>query len=400
MNKNDLAPAVRETEMPRRRFLRNSMLLAAPVALMAAGVSPAFAALYQPPSRARGSAVLNARDWGAYGDGVHDDTTALQNAINALPADGGTLYVPAGTYLIDAERKLRLRGSMHLQLAPDAVLRAKPNAVERAYVLIAFNVSDLEISGGRIIGERDDHIGTTGQWGHGIMIRGCTRVTIRDIHVSKCFGDGISLGSAMLATGGPYKACSEVAIANVVSTGNRRHALTIGGARHVYVYDSEFSSSAGVPFPACGIDMEADAVGPTSYHIHVENCLIANNEGNGIEVHDKTSGIVVQRCKIHSNNSYGVVSVGVSDVYVASNSIRYNGLAGVAVRSGCNNHQISRNSFYYNCKRFHKTTPTLQTQATTIYGYRYDGHTEISESTDIRVTYNDYYDATFLNRFL
>lgn len=35
---------------------------------------------------------------GAYGDGFNDDTSAAQSAIDALPASGGTVYFPAGTY--------------------------------------------------------------------------------------------------------------------------------------------------------------------------------------------------------------------------------------------------------------------------------------------------------------
>lgn len=46
------------------------------------------------------STVVNVRDFGAKADGSTDDTTAIQNALNAVSSKGGTLYFPVGTYKI------------------------------------------------------------------------------------------------------------------------------------------------------------------------------------------------------------------------------------------------------------------------------------------------------------
>lgn len=42
---------------------------------------------------------FNVRDFGARGDGMADDTAAIQAAINAAPNGGSTIYFPAGTYI-------------------------------------------------------------------------------------------------------------------------------------------------------------------------------------------------------------------------------------------------------------------------------------------------------------
>ncbi|MEU8588977.1 glycosyl hydrolase family 28-related protein [Streptomyces sp. NPDC048664] len=45
---------------------------------------------------------INVLDYGATGNGSTDDTTALQSAIGAVPASGGTVVFPAGTYKISS----------------------------------------------------------------------------------------------------------------------------------------------------------------------------------------------------------------------------------------------------------------------------------------------------------
>ena len=42
----------------------------------------------------------NVKNYGAAGDGTTDDTTAIQNAINAMPNTGGVVFLPPGTYKI------------------------------------------------------------------------------------------------------------------------------------------------------------------------------------------------------------------------------------------------------------------------------------------------------------
>jgi hypothetical protein len=44
--------------------------------------------------------VVNVKDFGAVGDGVADDTAAIQAAFNFVPASGGEVIIPKGTYII------------------------------------------------------------------------------------------------------------------------------------------------------------------------------------------------------------------------------------------------------------------------------------------------------------
>ena len=64
------------------------------------------------------SCAVDVREFGAKGDGVTNDTTAIQNAINCLPK-GGRLIFPAGTYLTFP---LMLKNHIILQFTEGATL--------------------------------------------------------------------------------------------------------------------------------------------------------------------------------------------------------------------------------------------------------------------------------------
>jgi hypothetical protein len=55
--------------------------------------------------RDRAADVVNAKDFGAVGDGVADDTAAIQAAIDHAAINGLTVVVPAGTYIVSGSAK-------------------------------------------------------------------------------------------------------------------------------------------------------------------------------------------------------------------------------------------------------------------------------------------------------
>jgi hypothetical protein len=74
-----------------------------PFALMPAAEARA-SVVFQPhhikaPPQVKAVPVNNVRDFGAVGDGVIDDTNAIQNAANNAAATGRGVFFPAGTYL-------------------------------------------------------------------------------------------------------------------------------------------------------------------------------------------------------------------------------------------------------------------------------------------------------------
>ena len=84
------------------------------------------------------TACISVRDFGAVGDGVADDTNAIQNAIFACPVNGRVL-VPAGIYHV---RPLVLKSDMTLDLKDGAILQGDTN--EENYPLLPGEILDAQ----------------------------------------------------------------------------------------------------------------------------------------------------------------------------------------------------------------------------------------------------------------
>jgi parallel beta-helix repeat protein len=289
-----------------------------------------------------GSKTINVRNAGAKGDGRHDDTRAFQAAINSLPSSGGTITVPAGTYMIDALRSINLRSHVRLKMSSGAKLVAIPNSSQRSYVIKAWKVNNVEISGGAIVGERAKHRGSSGEWGMGIDILASKKVYVHDVKVSDCWGDGVYIG----AIGHVGVPSTDVTLNHVVSTNNRRQGLSFGPVNRVYVVNSTFSNTHGTN-PEAGIDLEPSTQG-TAANVRIERTTIAGNAGSGIELQAHVTGLVMASNTIKGNHGFGVYSGGAASSTFTGNLVTENGLDGISVRPASHNLRIAGNTVTYN----------------------------------------------------
>ena len=75
--------------------------------------------------------VLDVRDFGAAGDGVADDSAAVQRAQRALPAAGGVIAFPPGVYAIGGTGIVLMKSSVTFRGAGEAqtiLRRLQPGA--------------------------------------------------------------------------------------------------------------------------------------------------------------------------------------------------------------------------------------------------------------------------------
>lgn len=242
--------------------------------------------------------TVNVRNFGALGNGVADDTAAIQSAIDSLGANGGVVIVPAGDYRIDVDVNptgddfggIKVKSNIHLVIQKGAKLRAFASDKTFTCVVQAYKVSNVTISGGgTIIGERYIHIGTTGEHGMGVAVFGSVGVTIEDLIIQDCWGDAVYVGYANV--GGVYTPSSQVFVRNNTLKSSRRQGVSVVYTDVFEVSGNTILDIQGAP-PEAAIDLEPDT--PARQN---SNGIVSNNKsfntGQGITMYVSNENMVI-----------------------------------------------------------------------------------------------------------
>jgi parallel beta-helix repeat protein len=276
------------------------------------------------------------------GDGLTDDTAAFARAIASLGTAGGMVYVPGGTYLIDPLQSVRLTSNITLQLASDAVLKAKAVGTTSYSIVLACDVQNVCIAGGTIIGERNAHLGTTGEWGMGVRVIGSSDVRIDGVQILDCWGDGIYVGATAA-----HGESQRVTISKCIVRNNRRQGISITGCVGALVEDCEVTDTNGID-PESGIDLEPNAMLRVN-DVTIRNCIAVRNSGFGILLNGgNVTDVRVESCQLKDNARDGSWVNDASRCTFRNNTVERNSWCGLRL-TGANNNQLLSNTFGSNC---------------------------------------------------
>lgn len=230
--------------------------------------------------------VANIRDpkfeGGAKGDGVTDDTKAIQAAHDSLPNGGTIIYPPSsGAYMVDGNYQptrsqyggIKPKSNQHIKL-DGCEVKALPSRHGESSVFNLHDVSNVRISGGRITGEKSTHIGNGGEWGHGISLWSATNIVIDGCEISDCWGDSIYLGSSG-RNGNTY--CDNVTIMHTNLHDSRRQGISVIAGKNIRIINNFIHDIGGTAPQAC-IDLEPDNGAYPNQNITIDSNRLLNGE--------------------------------------------------------------------------------------------------------------------------
>jgi hypothetical protein len=236
--------------------------------------------------------------FGAKGDGVTDDTEAFNKMI---ASDNDSFYVPQGTYMIDGSVSIKMKSNSSMLLHNAAILKCIPNNLERYVIVKIEDCENVSISGGVILGDREAHDGTTGEWGMGIDVRTSKNVSISNMEISHCWGDCICIAckSDPNVIAGSNRS-EDVKIVDCYLHHNRRCGISIIGCVGGLIQNVKVTDVSGTPAEE-GIGFEVSYPDYPNENFVVENVLVERCSF-GINLTNTVDGITIKNSVFKSGS--------------------------------------------------------------------------------------------------
>ena len=259
--------------------------------------------------------VLKVDDYGAVGDGVTDDRAAIQQAFNALKANGGELQFTSGkTYIIAKGLELNFFSASHNYLITTtdkgkATIKIKDGA-PISYGYWGFFIAEsqnITIRNLRLDGNRDTR-NPTGEVADVYLVEvrnKCDGLRFYDLELVNSVMDNIYVSVSGDETD-TTRWTTDFEMYNCLLKNGYRNNMSVIRGRNYKIIGCEFDNANGHD-PESGIDFEPNRGDDSDIgyeNMLIEGCVFKNNKRYGImftHKHTSSGRSIVKNCTFDNN---------------------------------------------------------------------------------------------------
>lgn len=178
---------------------------------------------------------------------------------------------------------LLLLSNRTISFKGDGALTGIPTNSANYKIINIYNCLNVKVINPVVIGERNGHTGSEGEWGHGISITNSENVVIDNPYIKDCWGDAIYIGNQYWDTISAIST-NNITVNNAVINNVRRNGISITSNKNVTLNNPKIYNTNGTA-PQAGIDIEPEGLGGLPVvvdNIIINNPYTENNIGSGI----------------------------------------------------------------------------------------------------------------------
>ena len=286
---------------------------------------------------------ISAKDYGAVGDGVVDDTEALEKAFDAAARMHVSLYIPSGTYII--RRPLTLKSGMEVYGdGVTSIIKKKPAVWHKltevlaadTYVVTLDGIEGYEVGDAMYISDSASNLNN----GNGAA-RDCSYGVITAIDT---LNNQVTFASSLNHVAGHYGAVKNHAVNCVLSTSfSILRSWSRDECIGVYIHDLclDGNRQSNEPMSWCNGCIHFDPYTWASrsnvqyrsrtYNHIIANCKIINSSFDGISDQGE-GGLYVKDCVIENGAMHGIhMGTVFSNALLSGNTMTGNTVRGAGV---------------------------------------------------------------------
>lgn len=243
------------------------------------------------------------KQFGAIGDNLTNEYDILQKFFNY---ESKNYVVNNGNFCTLSDINLKF-SNCQIKFE-NATIRFLPNASIKYYIMNCYNLHDILFDNIHLIGDKEEHTGTEGEWGHCLNVTDSYNITIKNSIFENAWGDGIYLGLEFTKI--PLNEVKNLTVDNCKILNSSRNGISVCTGKNVTIKNC-YIEGTNRTNPKTGINIEPE-------HENMSNAYLEN--------------LIIDNVNLNKN-SYGISIIGNNYDITANitNCKVYNAITGFAI---------------------------------------------------------------------